>query len=125
MLEPGIVEAWLYGRTPEGYVRAASSGGEVYWVAVEGTGLVVGFASWSGDELVSLYVDPRHEGQGIGKQLFATCQADCEKEGCSISHLNSTINARTFYESLGFRAMREGFREKRNKRIPHIEMERG
>jgi len=125
MLEPDIVEAWLHGRSPEGYLRAANSGGEVFWVAVDDTGLVVGFASWLGDELVSLFVDPCHEGQGIGQTLFATCQADAEKGGRSISHLSSTINARTFYESLGFRVVRYGFKEKRNKRIPHIEMERG
>lgn len=124
MVEPHTVEAWLHGRTPKGYLRAADEGGEAFWIAVSDNGEIAGFASWREDELVSLFVDPERERRGLGHRLFATCEEDASKNGHKIVRLISTLNAQTFYESLGFTAEGEGHTEKRGVRIPHIEMRR-
>ncbi len=124
MVEPRIVEAWLYGRTPEGYLRATDEGGEAFWIAALDNGEIAGFASWREDELVSLFVDPELEKRGLGRKLFAACEEDAAKNGHTIGRLISTRNAQTFYESLAFISEREGYTEKRGVRIPHIEMRR-
>ena len=50
------IDAWMAGRTPQGYLRAAEAG-EAFFVAEEG-GAVVGYASWQEDELLSLSCIP-------------------------------------------------------------------
>ncbi len=124
LLESDVVEAWLYGRTPEGYLRAANDGGESFWVALADTDRIAGFASWRDNELMSLFVDPDSQGLGLGRRLFQACEEDAARKGAVITRLISTLNAQTFYETRGFQAGQRGYVEKRNMRIPHIEMRR-
>jgi GNAT superfamily N-acetyltransferase len=123
LLTPAVIEAWLYGRMPEGYLSAAESG-ESFWVAVDEAGCVVGFASWQEDELLALFIDPSVHGQGIGGRLFAACERDAAEAGRSITCVNASLNAVSYYQALGFRAVGEGHQQKRGERIPHIEMVR-
>jgi len=123
LLDSDIVDAWLCGRTPAGYLAAAEQGGERFWVAANEE-QVIGFASWRREELLSLFIDPDIQGRGLGRLLFAVCENDAIENGNAILRLNSTLNARTFYAALGFQEIREGYTEKRNKRIPHVEMSR-
>ena len=124
MLEATVVEAWLHGRTPEGYQRAAIEDGERFWIAIDDASGVVGFASWREDELIALFVLPEFQGCGIGRKLFVACEEDARDCGSRIVRLNSTLNAETYYEMLGFRRVRDGYQQKQNQCIPHIEMER-
>lgn len=125
MVDLNAVAAWLHGRTPEGYLRAADEDGETFLVAFKEPDQLVGFASWREEELVSLFVDPQFHGRGIGRKLFAACEKDAEKSGYAILRLNSTLNAQSYYEAIGFRPIRMGYHEKRGQRIPHVEMVRG
>jgi len=118
------VNAWLFGRTPEGYLKAAEDHGETFWIASDAKQQVVGFASWREDELVSLFVDPRVCGQGVGRRLFAACEADAKKNGFEISRLKSTRNAETFYALLGFQKIETGYDLKQGQQIPYIVMTR-
>lgn len=124
LLEPDIVQAWLHGRTPDGYLRAADEEGERFWIALDDSDRVVGFASWRDDELMALFIAPRSQGRGIGRKLFTACADDAEKNGWAIIRLDSTLNAQSYYEAMGFRRVRESYREKYDKRIPLIEMVR-
>lgn len=121
LLADAVVEAWLHGRTPEGYLSAADDG-ESFWVAADDGGRVRGFASWQDDELLALFIDPPAHGQGIGGLLFAACERDAMENGQVITRLNASLNAVSYYEALGFAAVREGYQEKRGERIPQIEM---
>lgn len=123
-VEPAAVEAWLYGRTAEKYVEAAGAGGETFWIAALEDGSVIGFASWRQDELISLFVDPAHHGRGVGHALFEACEKDAARNGHAPRRLTATLNAVSYYEALGFRQVRESYREKQGQRIPHIEMTR-
>lgn len=123
LLTPAVVEAWLYGRTPDGYLSAAEDG-ESFWVAVDEAGGVIGFASWQEDELLALFIDPPVHGLGIGGRLFAACERDAAEAGRSITCVNAALNAVSYYQALGFRAVGEGYQQKRGERIPHIEMVR-
>ena len=118
------VNAWLFGRTPQGYLVAANDHGESFWVAYDAKFGVIGYASWYEDELISLFVSPSFCGQGIGRQLFEACEADAKSKNFEIRRIKSTLNAQSFYEILGFREIKKGFDIKRGQRIPHVEMER-
>lgn len=62
------VTAWLDGRAPDGYIRA-SEAGERFFVA-EADGVVVGYAPWEEDVLLSLFVHPDCQSRGIGSALM-------------------------------------------------------
>lgn len=123
-VEPAAVAAWLHGRTAEKYVAAAETGGEAFWIAALDDGSVIGFASWRGDDLVSLFVDPAYHGRGAGRALFEACEEDAAANGHRLRRLIATLNAISYYEARGFRQVRESYREKQGQRIPHIEMTR-
>ena len=123
-LKPAVVEAWLRGRTPEAYQRAAEEEGENFWVAVESDNHIVGFASWRDETLLALFTHPEHQRRGIGRDLFAICEQDALEHGWKIIRLNATLNAKSFYEARGFKRLRMKYRERHNQRIPLVLMER-
>lgn len=70
---------------------------------------VVATASLDRDVVRSVFVDPQHQGNGIGGQLMAmirTVAIDKEIEGL---HVPSSITAEGFYFKLGFRKVRDEF----------------
>jgi GNAT superfamily N-acetyltransferase len=116
------VEAWMAGRTPEGYVEAAR-GGERFLVA-ERDGFVVGFASWQDGELVSLFVHPDNQGRGAGASLADACLAEAADSGAPITLVKSAIGAEPFYQRYGFVESGPETMTKRGVSIPHTRMHR-
>ena len=111
------LEAWMYGRSPEGYWRFANSG-ETFRVA-ERAGKIVGFANWQGDELRSLFVSPAYQQAGIGSALFTSCDQENR-----IAFVKATLSAVPFYSRFySFEAGR-GFDMKRGIQLPHVAMRR-
>lgn len=111
------LEAWLEGRTPEGYLRGAENG-EIYVVAERGEA-VVGYANWQDQELLSLFVLPEFQNQGVGSLLLKACDANAD-----IRWVKATLGAVGFYSRFGFLRVRRGEMEKRGVQIPHILMAR-
>jgi predicted N-acetyltransferase YhbS len=111
------LEAWLEGRTPEGYLRGAENG-EIYLVAERGQA-VVGYANWQDQELLSLFVLPEFQNQGVGALLLKACDANAD-----IRWVKATLGATGFYSRFGFLRVRRGQMEKRGVQIPHILMAR-
>lgn len=109
--------AWGAGRTPEGYLRGAAAG-EIYLVAEE-AGAVIAYANWQEDELLSLFVHPDHQRQGLGRRLFRACDA-----AATLTRVKATLGATAFYEAFGFRMIRPDIHLKRDVPIPHILMAR-
>jgi predicted N-acetyltransferase YhbS len=116
------ITAWMDGRTPEGYVRA-SEAGERFFVATVG-GSVVGYASWEEDELLSLFVHPDCQSQGVGSALVETCLADAECTGGAITKVKSVLGAEAFYAKHGFTSECRGSTAKRGVEIPDTRMRR-
>ena len=123
-LSGDTVEAWLYGRTPEGYLTAEKEHGEMFWVAQDTSADLAGYASWHKDHLISLFVRPSLQRRGIGQALFDACEAEALRDGFEFRRIKSTLNAQSFYERLGFAKVKDGFEVKRGERIPHVEMAR-
>src|SRR6201985_1634088 len=91
--QPEAIDAWLKGRTAEGYTKAAATG-ENFLVAEENGGIVA-FASWEKKELVALFVHPAHSGKGIGKKLFAACEQAAVQQQQKLTYLEASLNAQT------------------------------
>ncbi len=111
------LEAWMYGRSPEGYWRFANSG-ETFRVA-ERDGQIIGFANWQGDELRSLFISPAYQHEGIGSALFLFCDQESR-----VAFLKATLSAVPFYSRLSFVEAGHGFDIKRGIQLPHVAMRR-
>lgn len=76
---------------------------------------LVGVGGWSPDSeaqelawLRYLFVHPESSGQGIGRQLVETIEADARGRGKIGFRVWSSLNAAGFYRALGYRRVRQG-----------------
>ena len=88
--------AWL----AEKLAGDAGDHGDVVWVA-EQDGAVVGMLLLEGDFLHSVYVDPRHQRQGVGTTLVEVAKS-LRHDGLRLWVFQSNEGARRLYERLGF-----------------------
>jgi putative acetyltransferase len=116
------ITAWMDGRSPEGCVRAFEAGERFFVAEVDGS--IVGYASWEHDELLSLFVHPDRQSQGIGSVLLVTCLADANCTGGAITKLKAVLGAEAFYAKHGFRSECRGSTAKRGVEIPDTRMRR-
>jgi ribosomal protein S18 acetylase RimI-like enzyme len=67
---------------------------------------------WRG-QIESVRIASSRRDQGLGRRLIEWAIAECRKRGCGLVQLTSDksrLDARRFYESLGFRASHEGMK---------------
>jgi GNAT superfamily N-acetyltransferase len=72
---------------------------------------VVATASLDRDVVRSVFVDPHHQGHGIGRHLMATIQSAAVNAGLTVLRVPSSITAEGFYVKLGFRKVRDEFHD--------------
>jgi GNAT superfamily N-acetyltransferase len=101
---PAQVESWVRFRSVEEYRKAIESGQEENWIAEGGPG-VGAYATFVGDELTALFVDPDSAGCGAGKGLLALFELKARRAGLSRVTLQSTLTSRGFYEGKGYGAI--------------------
>ncbi|MGF6318506.1 GNAT family N-acetyltransferase [Pseudomonas frederiksbergensis] len=70
---------------------------------------VVATASLDRDVVRSVFVDPQHQGNGIGGQLMAMIRTVAIDKEIEVLHVPSSITAEGFYFKLGFRKVRDEF----------------
>jgi ribosomal protein S18 acetylase RimI-like enzyme len=70
---------------------------------------VVATASLDGDVVRSVFVDPIHQGGGLGSQLMATIESIAIDAKIAVLRVPSSITAEGFYSKLGFRKVRDEF----------------
>lgn len=67
---------------------------------------------WRG-QIESVRIASSCRGKGLGHRLIESAIAECRKRGCGLVQFTtdkSRLDARRFYESLGFRASHEGMK---------------
>ena len=111
------LQAWLYGRTPEGYWRSQQAGSPYLVATINDT--LIGYANWMDEELMSLFIQPNFQKSGIGTKLFQACD-----DQATLSCVKATLSAVDFYKKFGFEADHEGYDIKHEVPIPHIFMQR-
>ena len=112
------IEAWLEGRSPEGYEGIKK--GEMY--VVKDGGKVVGFGHAIPGEVVAVFVDPTFHKKGIGKLLLDYGLKIALKNHNKVK-VESTINAESFYKKHGFVKIKDDVCMRRGVEIPIIVME--
>ena len=72
-------------------------------------GAVVGYGVVGQDAgaIQGLYVSPDVKGRGVGRELLRTLEERARAYGLKSLRLTSSLNAVTFYERAGFRAVEE------------------
>lgn len=108
------VRDWLASR-----IGAAS--GEEVWVA-ETAGRVVGYARFTRTWLNDLYVDPAHQGAGVGGALLDLVKAR-HPGGFSLWVFEQNIPARAFYAARGLVEREHTDGSDNEERAPDLRME--
>lgn len=90
--------SWATGLTCEGYVRAMTTGGEDYLVALENNALL-GFCSFRDNEIMGLYVSPEASRRGVGRQLLKNAEASITNNGKKSIKLTAALSALDFYKA--------------------------
>ncbi|WP_095097706.1 GNAT family N-acetyltransferase [Pseudomonas sp. Irchel 3A5] len=70
---------------------------------------VVATASLDQDIVRSVFVDPAHQGKGLGHRLMSTLETVATQNGVSLLRVPSSITAEGFYLLLGFQKLRDEF----------------
>jgi N-acetylglutamate synthase-like GNAT family acetyltransferase len=101
---PDEIEAWAANYTAERVETFIAEGN--YLVAEEG-GAVVGLGRLTVDQpghaiVRGVFVAPEVVGRGIGTQIVQQLLARGQNLGITVFELVATLNARSFYERLGF-----------------------
>ena len=78
--------------------------GEVKQIFVaDDNGRQVGVAMLRDDEISCVFVAPDRSGEGIGRKLMTVVEEKAKQDGYRSVHLSSSVTARTFYESVGYK----------------------
>jgi GNAT superfamily N-acetyltransferase len=72
-------------------------------LVAEDGGEIVGTGGLEEDELVTFFVDPRRQGQGIGSALLSRIEAIASERGLRELRVGSSLAGAPFYQSRGYR----------------------
>ncbi|HEY0746121.1 MAG TPA: GNAT family N-acetyltransferase [Steroidobacteraceae bacterium] len=104
-----IIEEWegpisIPPERVEGFARAIASGEEVVVVAVDSSGLILGFGSIvpSNNELRAVYVRSEYVRKGVGRAILRRLADLAREAGLKELRMDASINAEAFYKANGF-----------------------
>jgi GNAT superfamily N-acetyltransferase len=118
--EPGIIVGWLKDRTPAGYLRGIAAGATFI---AEAESRIIGFCEAVPGEVVAVFVDPQWSRKGVGTSLLSRALTIAASTPRSV-RLESTLNAVSFYECLGFRQITRSSVRRNDVEVPVVIMER-
>jgi len=93
---PELIDAWLRGRSPEGYKGIAK--GEMY--VYEKDNVIAGWSHAKPDNF-ALFVDPEYSRLGIGSELFKHTMEIIRSHTDQPIEFDATLTAVPFYEKMG------------------------
>lgn len=106
------------GKNPEKYYPAIERSNT--FVAEEND-QVIGFIEISENVIIRFFVEPTHQGQGVGRALFNQVKGIIKNNYSSIN-TEASLNATCFYKKLGFEKIGESFEEIDGIKTPYISM---
>jgi N-acetylglutamate synthase-like GNAT family acetyltransferase len=101
---PEIIDAVVFNFTPE-RVTSLIENRQVYVAMV--CGKIVGTASLQGSVVRTVFIDPDHQGKGIGSRLMDTIESVAQAKSISSLSVPSSLTAEGFYKKLGYNPVRE------------------
>lgn len=106
--DPTEMEGWLSNKTVETWRQWIARADAIVLVAErDGKIMGVGMATLNGDVLLN-YVHPDARFDGVSKALLSGLEGSLRSRGIRRCQLESTVTARSFYESCGFRSRANG-----------------
>jgi GNAT superfamily N-acetyltransferase len=101
---PHVIAAVAENFSPE-HVAAQIAVRQAYVAIIDG--VVVGTASLQGRVVRSVYVDPNHQGKGVGARLMDTVEQLARENAVNSLSVPSSITAQAFYQHIGYMVVRE------------------
>ena len=114
-----VIEAWLLGRSPDGYKGIAKK--EMY--VFEESGAIRGFSHVVPRVGVALFINPNHTRRGIGRALFEHALALIRASGTIPVPFEATITAFPFYLKMGCTEIRRSFVVKNHVKVETVLMQ--
>ncbi len=115
-----IIDGWLSNRRPEGYLRGIERG-DIF--VVERDSKVVGFGEAASGKIIAVYVDPIAGRLGVGSAIMRRALEKARRGWQGPIHLESTLNAKSFYERFGFRVVQRTTVQRNTVAVPVVVME--
>jgi GNAT superfamily N-acetyltransferase len=103
---PDVIARLVAGFSPQRIAAFIAS--RPFYVALA-RGAVVGTANLDGAAARAVFVDPDHQGQGIGAGLMTAIEDLARARSVTTLHVQSSITAEGFYKKLGYVAVGEKF----------------
>jgi GNAT superfamily N-acetyltransferase len=115
-------DAWAEGMDEEKYkIRLADS----HTIIAEDGNLVVGFVNLeSGGHVDNIYTRKGHQSRGIGSSLLKAVEEIALREGVNRLYAEVSVTAKPFFESHGFKVLREELAPYRGEVFRRFEMEK-
>jgi GNAT superfamily N-acetyltransferase len=86
-----------------------------YFVAEDvDTHRILGIIGLKDNELRTFFVDPKHQGKGIGRKLYNRLEKEAREEGIKELILEGSPLGEPIYKHLGFKKMRTIYKERIN-----------
>jgi predicted N-acetyltransferase YhbS len=101
---PHIIARLVASFSPERVAVQIAS--RIAYVALS-EGVIVGTASLSDNVIKTVFVDPDHQGKGLGAKLMDIVERAARDRGIAVLSVPSSITALGFYARLGFVPVRE------------------
>ena len=100
-----IIKEWLSQISVKNVINQLAKTSE--WIISEEKNQIVGFAQYSlvDKEIYQIQILPSEQGGGYGKKLYQYIEKDFKKNNVKQISLYSTLNAISFYKSLGFKSI--------------------
>jgi GNAT superfamily N-acetyltransferase len=103
---PDIIDRIAVNFTPERVTTRMA--GRLVLVALR-NGDIIGTASLDGDVVRTVFIDPDHQGAGIGATLMHEVEMRALQASITALTVPSSITAQSFYTRLGYAPVREEF----------------